>query len=247
MLLNDRKISSMITFCFLTASLITTSFGGAFVTSALAATPEVNNLEEKSRDNNGLIAGIATIGLIGLLSSHGGGSHGSAQGSPATADSSSSPKIPPPVVSPPVVVPPVVIPVPNTPPVSGGTATEEQHAFDLLNADRASNGLKALKFNMQLSTLGEKYAQDMINRNYFSHYNPEGQSPFDRMKQAGIVYSYAGENLAINSNVTTAERAFMNSPGHKANILSPNYTEVGLGVRYDAKGSVYVVQEFISK
>ena len=104
-----------------------------------------------------------------------------------------------------------------------------------------------MKFNAQLTALGERYAQDMINRKFFSHYNPEGQSPFDRMKQAGIGYSYAGENLAINSNVAAAEKAFMNSSGHRANILNPNYTEVGVGVRYDAKGSAYVVQEFISK
>ena len=60
---------------------------------------------------------------------------------------------------------------------------------------------KPLKFNSQLTALGGTYAQDMINRNFFAHYNPEGQTPFDRMKQAGISYSYAGENLAINSNV----------------------------------------------
>jgi uncharacterized protein YkwD len=87
----------------------------------------------------------------------------------------------------------------------------------------------------------------MISRGFFAHNNPEGQTPFDRMRQAGISYKYAGENLAINSSVAAAETAFMNSSGHRANILSPNYTEIGIGVVRNSRGSVYVVQEFIGK
>ncbi|MBP2628329.1 MAG: SCP-like extracellular [Firmicutes bacterium] len=230
MLLRHSKYFSIVTLGFLTVSLITTSFGGAFATSALAATPEASVQEEKSNDNKGLLMGIAAIGLISLLSNHDG----------------ASTNVPSKTTIPPATNSATTTPTTNTTSNAGASA-DEKRAFDLLNADRAQNGLKPLKFNSQLTALGEKYAQDMINRNFFSHYNPEGQSPFDRMKQAGISYSYAGENLAINSNVDTAEKAFMNSPGHRANILSPNYTEVGLGVRYDAKGSAYVVQEFISK
>gem|GEM_PF-516334 len=232
-----KKISSMVTLGFLTASLITTSFGGVLANSALAAAPEVNSIEEKSDDSKGLMIGIAALGLIGLLSNHSGDKEmtESTKGSATTpADNNSAPKPSPPPVS-------------DTSPVSTNTSADEKRAFDLLNIDRANNGLKALKFNTKLTALGEKYAQDMINRKFFSHYNPEGQSPFDRMNEAGIKYSYAGENLAINTNVATAEKAFMNSSGHRANILNPNYTEVGIGVRYDTKGSVYVVQEFIGK
>lgn len=125
-------------------------------------------------------------------------------------------------------------------------SADEKQALDLLNADRASHGLKALNLNPQLTALGERYAQDMINRHFFAHNDPDGKSPFDRMHQAGIDYSYAGENLAINSDIINAEKAFMNSPGHRSNILSPHYTDVGLGVGYDDRGSAYVVQEFIS-
>lgn len=225
------KCSSLVTLGFLTVSLITTSFGGAFATAALAATPEVSNQEVKSEDNKGLIAGIAAVGLISLLSNHGGDK---AQTTPAKT-----------VTTTPATGNSTVTSTASA--SSASTSTDEKRAFDLLNADRASNGLKALKFNSQLTNLGEKYAQDMINRNFFSHTNPEGQSPFDRMKQAGISYSYAGENIAINSNVTTAEQAFMNSSGHRANILNTTYTEVGIGVRYDANGSAHVVQEFIGK
>lgn len=236
MLLRYNKSFSIVTLGFLTASLITTSFGGAFATAALAATPEVSVQEEKSSDSKGLVAGIAAIGLISLLSNHGDKTTNNVTktADAATTNSNSSVKTPTTSSTSPVVT-------------AGSTATDEKRAFDLLNADRAANGLKALKFNSQLTALGERYAQDMINRNYFSHNSPEGQSPFDRMKAAGISYRYAGENLAINSNVAAAEQAFMNSPGHRANILNTNYTEVGIGVRYDAKGSAHVVQEFIGK
>ncbi|MCP6429200.1 CAP domain-containing protein, partial [Klebsiella pneumoniae] len=86
-------------------------------------------------------------------------------------------------------------------------------------------------------TLARNYAQDMLNRNYFSHYSPEGQSPFDRMKQAGITYSAAGENIAINRTVQQAEAAFMNSSGHRANILNSTYTKVGIGIAFDKSGN----------
>lgn len=132
-------------------------------------------------------------------------------------------------------------PVPSVP--ANGNV-EEQQALDLLNADRRANGLSPLRMNAQLTALAEDYAQDMINRGFFSHTNPEGQSPFDRMRQRGISYGYAGENLAINSSIHNAEDAFMNSPGHRANILNSNYTQVGLGVRHSPSGAVYVVQEF---
>jgi uncharacterized protein YkwD len=138
------------------------------------------------------------------------------------------------------------IPTPSQPPTSQIKAAE-QRAFDLLNADRRANGLPRLKLNGSLVVLAENYGQDMIKRNYFSHYNPEGQSPFDRMRNSGINYRYAGENLAIHKNVDAAEKALMNSPGHRANILSPNYTEVGVGVSYDSHGLVYIVQEFIGR
>lgn len=238
MLLRYSKTANIVTLSFLTVSLLTTSFGGAFASTALAATPEVSIQEEKGMDSKGLIGGIAVIGLLSLLSNHGGGHDNAASliktSEPSTPSTSSAGQTGTTVGTPP--------PVTNS-----GYSADEKHAFDLLNADRAKNGLKPLKFNLQLTALGGKYAQDMINRKFFAHNDPDGKTPFDRMKQAGISYSYAGENLAINSNVTTAEQAFMNSPGHRANILSPNYTDVGLGVRYDAKGSAYVVQEFIGK
>lgn len=235
MLLRYSKCSGIVTLSFLTVSLITTSLGGAFATAALAATPDVSAQVEKSGGNNGAAAGIAALGLIGLLSSHSGSKASTNNVSAASTSTASA------------TTSKTTTTTTSTPASNAGMAATEKTALNLLNADRAANGLKALKLNSQLTVLGENYAQDMINRNFFSHTNPEGLSPFDRMKQAGISYSYAGENIAINSNVTTAEQAFMNSAEHKANILNTNYTDVGIGVRLDANGSAHVVQEFISK
>ena len=85
----------------------------------------------------------------------------------------------------------------------------------------------------------------MIKRDFFSHVNPEGQSPFERMQEQKIVYNYAGENLAFNESVYAAQQAFMHSPEHKANILNANYTQVGLGIVEASRGRIFVVQEFI--
>lgn len=214
-----KKFASMLMLGFLMFSLTVTSWGGAYATAALAA--EVGTEEETSEDtaapNKAILGGLLAIGLIAAFSGHHDSNHSSASNSGTTTTA--------------------------TP--SADASTEEQQAVTLLNQDRAANGLPALKVNSKLTALAESYAQDMIDRNYFSHYNPEGQSPFDRMNKAGIGYSYAGENLAINTNVTAAETAFMNSSGHRDNILNSNYTEVGIGVKHDSKGSVYVVQEFI--
>ena len=125
--------------------------------------------------------------------------------------------------------------------------TEEVQALALLNNDRAKHGLAPLVYNAELNKLAETYADDMIKRGFFAHNNPEGLTPFDRMKNAGISYQYAGENLALNDTVEAAEIAFMNSPKHRENILNPHYTEVGIGVKHGPNGKVYVVQEFIGK
>ncbi len=231
-------------------SLLTTSFGGTLVTSAYAAEAAneaivdetaanevaVNEVpanealnteatgEETLKDNkttNNILAGIAAVGLISALANHGKSSDKAVK-TTTTGNTSSS----------------------------GSTTTsasDEQQALTLLNQDRTKNGLSTLKSNSQLTNLARNYAQDMIDRDYFSHYNPEGQSPFDRMTAAGISYKTAGENLAINSSVANAETAFMNSSGHRANILNSGYTDVGVGVVRTASGQVYVVQEFISK
>ncbi|QJW45446.1 serine protease [bacterium BFN5] len=209
----------------LSLSLLTSSFGGAFATAVYAATPEeITTTEQETSSGKGLLVGLAAIGLISALSSHGSSSDNNSSASKSTGSTSTGSQT-----------------------STNGTSSEKQQAFTLLNQDRAANGLPALTLNSKLTSLADAYAADMIKRGYFSHYNPEGQSPFDRMNNAGISYRTAGENLAINTSVSAAETAFMKSSGHRANILNSSYTDVGIGVVHSSDGSVYVVQEFIGK
>lgn len=128
---------------------------------------------------------------------------------------------------------------------SANVAAAEKNAVELMNADRRANGLSDLKVSSAVTAVARSHAQDMVNRKFFSHSNPDGKTPSDRLKAAGISYSAVGENIAENTSVQAAETSFMNSSGHRANILNSNYTTVGIGVAYDSAGNVYVVQDFI--
>lgn len=225
------------------ASFLTMTSGLGWQSVAWAAEAAQDSQAAVKSGGNNAAAGLVALGLIAALSHRGGDSK--AAGTAATADAATG--------TPTKTSPAPSSSTPSSPASSGSSSSSssllaaEQQAVKLMNADRNANGLPSLRVDSRLVSLAENYAQDMINRKFFSHYNPEGLSPFDRMKQAGISYSYAGENLAINTNVDAAEKAFMNSSGHRANILNSHYTDIGIGVRYDSKGSAYVVQEFIAR
>lgn len=121
----------------------------------------------------------------------------------------------------------------------------EATMFAYVNIEREKAGVKQLMLSPKLRDLARTYAKDMFARGYFSHYNPQGQSPFDRMNAGGISYLAAGENLALAPNVQLAHQGLMNSPGHRANILSSDFGKIGIGV---IDGGIYgemIVQEFI--
>ncbi len=120
----------------------------------------------------------------------------------------------------------------------------EQGMLKLLNQERRKAGLSGLTEDSQLTDVARAHARDMLEQGYFSHYTPEGLSPFDRMEQASIVYQYAGENLAFAPEVTIAMDGLMKSPGHRANILSPNFGKVGIGVLDAGIYGKMFVQEF---
>lgn len=124
---------------------------------------------------------------------------------------------------------------------------DEQEVFNLINAKRAANGLSALKINDELQNVARIKAQDMVNNNYFSHTSPTYGSPFDMMKSFGISYKTAGENIAGNSSNSGAVNAWMNSPGHKANILNSSFNYTGIGVVKSPKYGKVFVQMFIGK
>jgi len=108
--------------------------------------------------------------------------------------------------------------------------TVEQEMFVLVNKERIQRGMDGVVFNEQLADVGRRHCEDMFRRGYFSHYTPEGLSPFDRMVNAGISFNYAGENLALAPDVKLAMQGLMQSKGHKENILSPNFGKLGVGV-----------------
>jgi uncharacterized YkwD family protein len=121
----------------------------------------------------------------------------------------------------------------------------EQQVVDLTNQERAKNGLPALKVDQELSKVAREKSSDMQRNNYFSHTSPTYGSPFDMMKQFGITYKAAGENIAKGQrSPEEVVNAWMNSEGHRKNILSANFTHIGVG--YVAEGN-YWTQQFIGK
>lgn len=116
--------------------------------------------------------------------------------------------------------------------------------LSLVNLERSKQGLSSLSLDSQLSKVAQIKAEDMANRGYFSHDSPTYGSPFDMMQQFGVSYRSAGENIAQGQQSPQAVmNAWMNSSGHRANILG-DYTHLGVG--HVAEGN-YWVQMFISK
>ena len=131
-------------------------------------------------------------------------------------------------------------------PTSANVGAYEQQVVDLVNKERAAAGLPALKTNAKLAGVAEKKAEDLRDNNYFDHQSPTYGSPFDMMKQFGITYSAAGENIAKGQKTPSdVMNGWMNSPGHRANILNANFTEIGVGFVTDSNGTTYWVQHFI--
>lgn len=124
-----------------------------------------------------------------------------------------------------------------------GVSAYEQKVVELVNEVRVQNGLSPLTLDPQLSEVARKKSQDMKDKNYFSHTSPTYGSPFDMMKQFGISYKTAGENIAMGQQTPeTVMNAWMNSEGHRANILNGSFTQIGVG--YVADGN-YWTQMFI--
>ncbi len=120
----------------------------------------------------------------------------------------------------------------------------EEKMLEMVNKEREKHNLQPVTLNDSLRQLARKYSDTMFKDGYFSHYDKEGSSPFDRMDQKKIEYSYAGENLALAPTVELAMQGLMNSPGHRANILKPEFKKVGIGV---VDGGIYgkmFTQEF---
>ncbi|MEH1870573.1 CAP domain-containing protein [Nostoc sp.] len=109
--------------------------------------------------------------------------------------------------------------------------------LELVNQQRSEAGLAALRLNSQLTNAAQGHSQDMADHNFMAHNGSDGSSPFDRIKRAGYGYSFAGENVAAGqSTPEDAMSIWMNetppNDGHRQNILSPNYHEIGIGYAF---------------
>lgn len=133
----------------------------------------------------------------------------------------------------------------NIPTHDSSVTAYEQEVARLVNEIRRSRGLSPLTLDWQLSRVARYKSQDMKDKGYFSHTSPTYGSPFNMMKSFGITYKTAGENIAKGYSTPAAVvDAWMNSPGHRANILNSSFTHIGVG--YVAEGS-YWTQMFVGR
>jgi uncharacterized protein YkwD len=119
---------------------------------------------------------------------------------------------------------------------------------DLTNADRQTRNISPLTLNPVLVHAAQMKANDMAAKGYFAHNSPDGLSPWHWFEQVGYKFMYAGENLAVNfTESTDVERAWMDSPGHRANILNEKFTEIGIATQqgmYQGQNAIFVAQMF---
>lgn len=129
--------------------------------------------------------------------------------------------------------------------------TAGREMLAIINTDRHAAGLSPLAFNTAVAAVAKSHSEDMALNHYFSHTSRTGLSPFDRLRQGGISYQTAGENLGLDSGTNrmamfrTIEVAMLHSPEHRANLLRPTFTRVGIGVIARA-GTMYVTEDFTS-
>jgi uncharacterized protein YkwD len=116
------------------------------------------------------------------------------------------------------------------------SAPDEQEMFAMVNEERRARGLVLLEWSNGLRDVARSHSVDMFQRGYFSHVNPDGQSPSDRADASGVKYGIVGENLALAPATETAHQGLMDSPGHRANILNVDFRKIGIGV---IDGGVY--------
>ncbi|HZY59305.1 MAG TPA: CAP domain-containing protein [Candidatus Binataceae bacterium] len=134
-----------------------------------------------------------------------------------------------------------------------GVSSEETRILDLVNVERAKAGRAALKLSGRLAVAARGHSYDMALRHYFSHSSADGVSPEQRIRGSGIDYLEVGENIYMETypdHEWLAERAvqgWLGSPGHRKNMLSPAFTDAGVGLARAADGSTYVTQDFIRK
>ncbi len=129
---------------------------------------------------------------------------------------------------------------------NSSVSSYERQVVELVNAERAKNGLSALTLDSSVSKVARAKSQDMATNNYFSHTSPTYGNAGSMLKQFGIKYTAYGENIASGQKTPQqVVTAWMNSSGHRANILSSTFTKIGVGYVTNSSGKAYWTQMFI--
>ena len=124
----------------------------------------------------------------------------------------------------------------------------KDEVIDLVNKERKKEGISPLKYNSLLEQTAQQHSEDMALNDFFDHTNLKGESPFDRMRNNGIDYFSAGENIACGqSSPQEVMESWMNSDGHRKNILNASYNQIGVGIAINEYGVIYWTQNFIGK
>jgi uncharacterized protein YkwD len=133
----------------------------------------------------------------------------------------------------------------SAPPKPPGDTTAEGAVLTLVNQERAKAGCQPLASDSRLATAARQHSQDMADRNYFDHTTPDGVTFDKRITNAGYRWSNVGENIAKGQkDAASVMQSWMNSPGHRANILNCKFKNIGVGLAYDSKHTPYWTQDF---
>lgn len=120
----------------------------------------------------------------------------------------------------------------------------EEEMIALVNEERKKAGVPPLAYDLRLRLAARTHSADMFIKGYFSHYTPAGESVADRAQEVGVSFAVVGENLAFAPSLEMAHQGLMNSPGHKANILSQDYRKIGIGAAVSSEYGIMFTQVF---
>jgi uncharacterized protein YkwD len=140
---------------------------------------------------------------------------------------------------------------PLSPEERAGLSRPEAEILKLVNQERARDGLKPLKFSARLTVMARGHSYDMAIRHYLAHKSPEGSSPADRIRGIGMRYEKLAENIymddfpSLDSLPERAVEGWLKSPEHRGNMLSPDFSETGVGLARSSDGKTYVTQDFL--
>jgi uncharacterized protein YkwD len=147
--------------------------------------------------------------------------------------------------APATTAPPATVPRTTAPATTAPASSPVAQVLSQTNAARAAAGCAALTIDARLASAAQAHSADMATNNYFAHDSRDGRTAFDRMTAAGYRFSTAGENIALGYRTATdVMNGWLNSAGHRANILNCSFTNIGIGYAVSSSGSPYWTQDF---